>query len=306
MPQRLLPPGGRISIVAPSGVLDPEILNSGVAELIRAGFYVRIESHVLNHSEGVFSAPDSLRSADLARALSDPDVDVVWCARGGYGAMRTLDALGCYGGWREVFNQTDKVIVGFSDITVLHTAAAINNNIGLHAPMLKHIARHGADSPDVRATLDLLQGKPFSITRPALPGSRDGEACGKLIGGNLSILYSLAAADMMPCLDGAILFIEDLSEYRYHIDRMIRSLRMAGCLDNIRGLVVGQMTGMKDGATPFGRDAYQIVADAVTGLDIPVFVGYPAGHAPEENYPLVIGADCELSVRGGAATLSQG
>lgn len=306
MPQRLLPPGGRIAIVAPSGAIDPEILKSGVAELTRAGFDVRLEPHVLNHKEGVFAASDSLRAADLASALADPDVDVVWCARGGYGALRTLDALAEFGGWRQVFRDADKVVVGFSDITVLHAASALNSKVGLHGPMLKHIALHGVDSPDVQATLALLRGEPFSIARPALPGSRYGEAHGKLVGGNLSILYSLAAARMLPDLDGAILFIEDLSEYRYHVDRMMRSLRMSGSLDKISGLVIGQMTGMKDGATPFGRDACQIVADAVADLDIPVFVGYPAGHAPDENYPLVMGADCQLSVCGGMATLSQG
>lgn len=306
MPQRLLPSGGRIAIVAPSGAIDPEFLKSGVVELMRAGFDVRLAPHVLNHKEGVFAAPDSLRAADLASALADPDVDVVWCARGGYGALRTLDALDEFGGWRQVFSDTDKVVVGFSDITVLHAAAALNSKVGLHGPMLKHIALHGVGSPDVQATLALLRGEPFSITRPALPGSRDGQVRGKLVGGNLSILYSLAAARMLPDLNGAILFIEDLSEYRYHIDRMIRSLRMSGALDKISGLIVGQMTGMKDGATPFGSDAYQIVADAVSDLDIPVFIGYPAGHAPDENYPLVMGADCQLSVCDGTATLSQG
>lgn len=305
MRQRLLPRGGRIAIEAPSGTIDPEILKSGVAELEQAGFDVSLAPHVLNHSEGVFSAPDAMRAADLAAALADPDVDAIWCARGGYGAMRTLDALEPYGGWRKVFGQTDKLVVGFSDITVLHAAAAISSGLGLHGPMLKHIARHGIGSPDVQATLALLSGEPFSITRPALRGSRDGEACGRLIGGNLSIIYSLAAADMTPDLNGAILFIEDLSEYRYHVDRMMRSLRMAGLLRKIGGLIVGQMTNMKDGATPFGRDACQIVADAVADLDIPVFVGYPAGHATEENFPLVVGHDCQLRVSRGVATFSQ-
>lgn len=305
MSQRLLPNGGRIQIVAPSGAIDPEILQAGSAALKLAGFDVRLAPHVLNNKVGVFAATDNLRAADLANALADHEVDVVWCARGGYGALRTIEALGKFGGWQAVFRQTDKVVVGFSDITALHAAAALCGHVGVHGPMLKHIAIHGADAPDVRATLDILRGKPFSITRQAMPGSRDGEARGKLIGGNLSILYSLAAARMTPSLRGAILFIEDLSEYRYHVDRMIHSIRMAGLLNGLRGLIVGQMTNMKDGATPFGRDAYQIVSDSVADLDIPVFIGYPAGHAADENFPLVIGQGCQLSVSRGMATVSQ-
>lgn len=305
MRKRFLPPGGRIAIVSPSGLLADELLSGGVEALRAAGFAVDVMPHVQGFRSSVFSAPDIMRAADLAEALSRPDVDAVWCARGGYGAMRTLEALETRGGWSKVMSQTDKVIVGFSDITALHFAAVQCGGVGLHGPMLKHIATRGVGAPDVQATLSLLRGDEFSLSRQALPGSRDGEAEGTLIGGNLSIIYSMASTRLMPPPDGAVLFIEDLSEYRYHVDRMMRSLRFSGYLSRLSGIIVGQMTGMRDGATPFGADAFRIVADTVADYRYPVFVGYPAGHDPAENFPLLIGGRCRLRVRAGMATVWQ-
>lgn len=305
MTQRLLSAGGRIAIVSPSGTLAPELMEGGVATLTAAGYDVRIMPNAQGPREGVFSAPDALRAKDLADALLDPSVDVVWCARGGYGALRALDAMREFGGWRNIFSATDKMIVGFSDITALIAAADYCGKTSVHGPMLKHLANHGMASPDVRATLALLRGEEVTVERDAQEGSRDGWTEGRLIGGNLSILYSLAAAGMAPQPDGAILFVEDLSEYRYHMDRMMRSLRVSGFLERLSGVIVGRMTGMKDGATPFGRDAYQIVADAVADYGYPVFIGYPAGHADDENYPLHMGERCLLSVSGGVGRVRQ-
>lgn len=305
MSQRLLQPGGHIAVVAPSGHISGEYLHDGVEALRSAGFSVDLMPHVAGFSQGVFSASDAQRAEDLHLALSDPRYDAVWCTRGGYGAMRTLESLEPYGGWREVFVQTDKVVVGFSDITTLHSASTVVGKCGVLGPMLKHIATHGLSSPDVQATLAVLRGDGFSLSRPAMTGSRDGVAEGRVIGGNLSIVYSLAFTELLPPPDGAILFIEDLSEYRYHIDRMIRALRFSGYLSRLAGLVVGQMTGMRDGATPFGADAFQIIAEAVADYHYPLFIGYPSGHAPEENYPLVIGGHARLEVKDGLGTLIQ-
>ncbi len=307
MSQRLLPQGGHIAVVAPSGHISGEYLHDGVEALRSAGFTVDLMPHVVGFSQSVFSAPDAMRAADLHLALSDPRYDAVWCTRGGYGAMRTLEALEPYGGWRSVFSQTDKMVVGFSDITALHSASAALGKCGVLGPMLKHIATHGVDSPDVQATLSILRGDgfAFALSRPAMAGSRDGVAEGRVIGGNLSIVYSLASTPLLPSPDGSILFIEDLSEYRYHIDRMMRALRFSGFLSRLSGLVVGQMTGMRDGATPFGSDAFQIIADAVADYHFPVFIGYPSGHAPEENYPVIIGGHARLEVKDGLGTLIQ-
>ena len=304
MKQRLLSPGGTIAVVSPSGSIAPEFMDGGVSALRSLGYNVELMPNASGRATSVFSATDAERASDLALALSRPDIDAVWCSRGGYGAMRTLMALEPYGGWRRLFSQTDKLIVGFSDITALHSASVVTGGVGILGPMLKHIATHGTSSPDVEETLRAVTEGRATISYAPREGSTDGHAEGRLIGGNLSILYSLLSTPICPAPDGAILFIEDLSEYRYHIDRMVQALRFSGFLSKLAGVVVGQMTGMRDGATAFGRDAYQIVADAVAAYGYPVLLGFPSGHAPEENYPLILGSRAVLDVQGDAATLS--
>lgn len=275
-----------------------------MAALREVGFRVCVMPRAQGPAQGVFAASDAARALDLAAALSRPDIDAVWCARGGYGAMRTLMALDARGGWRSVFASTDKLIVGFSDITAIHSATVQCGGVGVLGPMLKHLALHGVSSPDVVATLDALQGKPINIRCVPLPGSVVGQAAGRLIGGNLSILYSMMSTPLMPSPDGCLLFIEDLAEYRYHIDRMMRSLRFSGFLSRLAGVVVGQMTGMKDGATPFGHTAYEVVADAVADYGYPVLLGFPSGHDPKENYPILLGAEGRLQVAEDEANLT--
>lgn len=304
MNQRLLTPGGTIAIVSPSGLIGTEYLDGGIRALTDMGYKTELMPNAMGPATSVFAADDARRAADLAEALSRPDIDIVWCTRGGYGAMRTLAALDAFGGWKKLFANTDKLIVGFSDITALHAAAATHGHAAIHGPMLKHLATHDATSPDIVETLRAVtEGRADVSCRP-LPGSRTGETRGRLIGGNLSILYSLLATDLCPSPDGAILFIEDLSEYRYHIDRMIQALRFSGFLSRLAGIVVGQMTGMRDGATPFGRTAYEIIADATADYPCPVLLGFPAGHDPAANYPLILGGDAVLSVGNSEATLS--
>lgn len=303
MRQRLLQQGGRIAIVSPSGAISADYMRGGIEGLRSMGYEVELMPHAEGCATSVFAATDDERAADLAEALRRDDIDVVWCARGGYGAMRTLMALERYGGWRRVFSETDKMVVGFSDITALHAAAASVGNVGILGPMLKHIAVHGISAEDVRLTLQSLTTGNIEVECVPHKGSTVGKAQGKVIGGNLSILYSLMATPVEPDAEGAILFIEDLSEYRYHIDRMMRSLKFSGFLKRLSGVIVGQMTGMRDGATPFGRDAYQIVADAVAEYGYPVLMGYPSGHAEQENYPLVIGAMAEMEVSAGRGVL---
>lgn len=304
MRYRTLKPGGTIAVVAPSGFLAPTLLRGGVEALRAAGYAVEVMPHVGVGPHGVYAATDEERASDLALALSSPDVDVVWCARGGYGAVRTLMALDAHGGWRRLFAETDKMVVGFSDITALHAAAATVGGMGVLGPMLKHLSAHGADSPDVAQTLRLLAGERVEVRSSPMEGSACGRAEGRLVGGNLSIIYSLLSSPIAPSPDGSILFIEDLAEYRYHIDRIMQSLRFSGFLSRLAGVVVGQMLDMKDGATPFGSDAYRIVADAVAGYGYPVLLGYPSGHDPAVNHPVLVGGRAVLDVTAGEASLS--
>lgn len=286
-----LPDGGRIAIVAPSGAIAPEYLDKGIALIQSKGYSVEVMPHVRDCRTGVFAATDAQRASDMEEAILRDDIDAIICARGGYGAVRTIQHMK-----KSVVQRCDKWLVGFSDITVFHSALTHYGIASIHGPMLKHIAVHGIDSDDVKKTFDLMRGKKVSVSCESALYSRSGKVSGKLIGGNLSLIYSLrrTAIDIAP--KGAILFIEDLSEYNYHIDRMMQNLKYSGVLAKLGGLVVGQMTDMKDGATAFGSDAYAIIADAVAQYDYPVLMGYPAGHADEVNMPLRMGGEATLRV----------
>lgn len=309
MHQRKLEPGAVIAIVAPSGALPEEYLHGAVDQFRSRGYEVRVMPHVCGPRCSVFAADDEARASDLMAALSDPDVSVVWCARGGYGAVRTLQAMARMFPAEgddplAIFAKSDKVIVGFSDITALNSAVVSRGGIALHGPMLKHIANYGLDAPDVAQTLDLLEGKALTHSVVPMPGSRKGTVTAKVVGGNLSLVSSLCQTPVEIDADGCILFIEDLNEYNYHVDRMIQNLRFAGKLSRLAGLVVGQMTGMKDGATPFGRNAYEVVADAVADYDFPVLIGFPAGHETGINHPIMLGATATLTVDDDSASLA--
>lgn len=284
--------GSKIAIIAPSGMLDVGYLHKAVTLLNSEGYEVEIMSHVEGYKTGVFSAGDEQRAQDLREAIEREDIDMILCARGGYGAMRTLQQLP-----EEVLKGCRKWIVGFSDITVIHSILSKHGIASIHGPMLKHIAVHGLDHDDIANMFRLMRGEQVSIEVSAHELTREGRAEGVMVGGNLSILYSLRGTPAEVDYRGKILFIEDLCEYRYHIDRMIQNLRYSGILEELSGLVVGQFTDMKDGATPFGQTAYEIIAEAVRGYEYPVLFGYLAGHAGDVNQPLVMGRRCRIEGR---------
>ncbi len=292
-----LKPGDRILLLSPSGNMAPEPVVTAVNVLRSQGYQVELSCHALGCA-GIFSGTDNERLADLQAALHRPDVAAIWCIRGGYGTMRIIDRLDFSG-----FMKHPKWLIGFSDITVLHAAFQKMGVTSLHGPMMKHISDNGAADLDLRRTIDLMQGRHSCVEAEAGLLSRCGHASGVLVGGNLSLLYALRGTpyDFIP--DGKILFIEDLCEYHYHLDRMMQNLRLGGVLERLSGLVVGQFTDMKDGATPYGADAYAIIAEAVGEYNYPVWFGFPAGH-DHPNRPLLLGATVSLSVEGGHGCLS--
>lgn len=294
----ILKPGDRILLLSPSGNTASEPVLAAANVLRSLSYQVELLRHALGCA-GIYSGTDDERLADLQSALDRPDVAAIWCIRGGYGTMRIIDRLDFSG-----FVKHPKWLIGFSDITVLHSK--LQNQLGivsLHAPMMKHISLYGADNDDVQRTLALMGGNHESVVAPAQVLSRCGTAKGVLVGGNLSLLYALRGTPFDFNPDGKILFIEDLCEYHYHLDRMLQNLRLGGVLDRLSGLVVGQFTEMKDGATPYGIDAYGIVADAVGGYDYPVWFGFPSGH-DYPNCPLMLGAQINISVCQGEGSLT--
>ena len=241
-----------------------------------------------------FSGSDEERAADFQRAINSRTCQAILFARGGYGTVRIIDQIDF-----KRFIKNPKWLIGFSDATVIHSHVHKNLTIEtLHGPMCLTIPKLNASSLDVlKAT---LFGERLSYSsskqQPSLEMlNRKGKATGALIGGNLSLLYALNGSVSDVDTTGKILFLEDVDEYLYHIDRMMMNLKRGGKLQNLAGLVVGGMTEMKDNDIPFGKTAEEIIADAVAEYKYPVFFGFPAGHV-QKNYPLIFGREATLTV----------
>ena len=251
-----------------------------------------------------FAGDDAHRTAVLQQCLDDPSVHAVVCARGGYGTVRIVDRLDF-----SAFARNPKWIVGYSDVTVLHSH--IRRTLGiqtLHATMPLNIPADAAKRsyPSTDSLRRALFGEALEYTIPTHRLDRQGTAHGPVVGGNLSILYSLCGSPSDIDTDGCILFIEDLDEYLYHIDRMMQNLRRCGKLKGLRGLLVGALSNMHDNTVPFGRTAEEIVLDAVADYGYPVCFSAPFGHIGTDNCALPLGREAVLTVTGQGATLSLG
>lgn len=287
---RFITEGATIGIVAPAGKIDRQIVEDAKEFLHRMGYKVVLGENVFN-THHQFAGSDENRTADLQHMLNSYDVDVIMCARGGYGTNRVINELDF-----TRFLQNPKWIVGYSDITVLHSA--LQNRLGvasIHGQMPKNFAGKKPDDSDIVNLFNILKGSLPEYELPPHPLNRPGEAEGELIGGNLSILYSLRGTSLDFDPHGKILFIEDVGEKLYHLDRMMMNLKNGGVLKCLRGLVVGQFTEMIDSETPFGGDANEIILDAVKEYNYPVLFDFPAGHV-KENQPLVLGKRVSMGV----------
>lgn len=236
-----------------------------------------------------FAGDDKLRIEDLQDQLDDPNVKAIWCARGGYGTVRIIDQIDF-----SKFLQKPKWILGYSDMTVIHSHL---NGLGvesLHAQTAVSIAKNTTETAD--SIREVIFGNPYSIEteNSDFPG-RSGNAKGEVVGGNLSIIYSICGSSSHLKTDGKILFLEDLDEYLYHIDRMMINLKRNGMLENLAGLIVGGLTDMHDNPVPFGKSAEEIIMDAVKEYDYPVCFNFPVGHI-EDNRTLIMGRKAELNV----------
>lgn len=236
-----------------------------------------------------YSGTDAERRADLQHMLNDPNIKAIVAARGGYGTVRIMDDLD----FRSLLD-APKWIVGFSDLTFLH--AQLNCNIGmesLHATMPIAFQKNSDDA--IQSLKDALFGNPLHYEFPSHPLNRNGNMQGEIIGGNLSILYSILGTKTILQTSNSILFLEDLDEYLYHVDRMVIAMKRAGKLKNLKGIIIGGMTEMKDNEITFGMNALEIVHEHVDEYDYPVCFGFPAGHVPD-NRAIVMGRQAKLSV----------
>ena len=290
----------KIKIVSPSGAIDPQYIDRATDVLRGWGYEVSEAAHARG-KVGRFAASDEERVADIAEALTDPAVDMILCARGGYGLQRIIDRI----------PPIHKPIIGFSDITALHMLAAQTGQATIHAMMCKGISETKGLSPSscVLHPSSFLQRalaqEPLHYELPAHPLNRAGKTKGTLIGGNLSVLYGLQGTAyglnerlrMKDERGGSplILFIEDVGERHYHIDRMMNNLRLSGVLANLSGLIVGQFNDCEDDPS-MGCTVYETIRRAVEPYHYPVVFNFPAGHV-EENMPLYLNAPVEMDVQ---------
>ena len=280
--------GDRIAVVAPAGKIDADTIDAACLVIESWGLEVVRGKHLFsNHYQ--YSAPDNERLSDLQEALDDAGIQAVLCARGGYGAIRMIDRLDFSN-----FKENPKWIIGFSDITVLH--AHIHANLGvetIHGTMAAGVRDGGPARDSLRSVL-FGENKPYATGTHPL--SIRGRAHGRLTGGNLAILAGLlgSASDLQT--DGKILFIEEVGEHLYRIDRMMWSLKRAGRLDRLAGLIAGSFTDIPDSAGDFGMDAYEIIHDHVKGYGYPVCFGFPAGHQAD-NRALIFGRTITLNIQ---------
>lgn len=286
--------GSRVAIVSPSGRIDRRLVEAAASFFAGRGFDVRVGRYACGEC-GAYSGTVSERLADIQEAFDDRDTRLVFCSRGGYGAVQLLDKIDF-----TRFLRSPKWVAGFSDVTALHAAVQRAGCLSLHAPMAKHIAECGCDA-EVARMLDVLSGKHEGLDVEAHPLNVPGRCEGVLRGGNLAVLAGLrgTAFDFPP--EGTVLFVEDVNERPYQIDRMFTNLRLGGVLDRIAGLVVGRFTGgERDGE--WQDEAYGAIARMMAGRGCPVCFGFPVGHVLC-NSPLVCGATVSLSVDGGGARL---
>ncbi|MBI2968822.1 MAG: LD-carboxypeptidase [Bacteroidetes bacterium] len=286
----VLTKGDKIAIVAPARKISLKEIKHAFRILEKWGFDVVPGKHLFGSCRQ-YSGTDEQRAADFQRAMDNPEIKAILCARGGYGCIRIIDRLDF-----SSFRRNPKWIIGFSDITALHSHIHTNYRIEtLHAPMGINIGI-GTESVDaVRRIMKVITGNPLRYSVKSHPLNRKGSATGELTGGNLSVLYSLRGTRSEIKTKGKILFLEDLDEYLYHIDRMMMNLKRGGMLENIAGLVIGTFTKMKDNKVPFGKTAYEIIADTIAEYNYPICFGFPAGHIKNNN-PLIMGRKVHLSV----------
>lgn len=283
-------PGALVGLVAPAGKIAPRFVELAEKYLDGIGMRHLRGKHVAG-SWHQFGGTDQQRADDLNSMLHNPEVDVVWCMRGGYGAVRLLDLVR--------FNcllESPKWLVGFSDITVFHALLQKEMRLAsMHGPMPKNLEDGVVADSGMDQLWQFLQGKwPVYPLKPH-PLNRCGQTSGRLVGGNLTILSMLKGSDLDFDPKGKILFLEEVGEYLYHLDRMMYGLKVAGKLDGLAGLVVGQMTDMQDDKTPFGASEYEIIAQVVESYDYPVLFGFPAGH-DKCNWPLLMGHKVKMEV----------
>ncbi len=292
--------GDTIGLVCPGGYMDIEKVEACVQALQDWGYLVRLGSTIGGVSTTYLSGTDEERLADFQQMLDDDEVKAILCARGGYGTSRIIDSIDF-----DKFKKLPKWIIGYSDITVLHAHIYSNYYISsIHAPMAGAFRDEGSKNEYVLSLKHVLEGKKIKYSCETHEFNRKGEAVGELVGGNLALMAHLIGSSSEMKTRGKILFLEDVGEYLYNIDRMMIQLKRSGKLKKLGGLIIGRFTDNKDTERPFAKTAYEIVRDIISEYDYPVCFGFPVSHE-KENLALKIGIGYKLKVGKGKVLLEE-
>lgn len=295
----IIPPflkaGDTVALVCTARKFFPEDAKPAIDLLESWGLKVKL-GNTIGLDNCQLGGTDNERAADFQAQLDDENVKAIWCARGGYGTVRIIDALDF-----SKFKKRPKWIMGFSDVTVLHSQLNIERVATLHSIMPFTVP----NAPEeVKDTLrKALFGETISYSIPSKSYDVKGTALGELVGGNISILYSLLGSKSAIDTKDKILFIEDLDEYLYHIDRMMYNLKRNGYFENVKGIIVGSMTDMHDNEIPFGQNEVQIITEIAKENRIPIAFQFPAGHQ-SDNRTLILGKQVDFEVNKSEVVLS--
>lgn len=277
----------KIAIAAPARWITKQDVDFAI-NWLRSHDMEPIYDDRLFATDFIFAGTDDFRAAVLQEYMDRPDIDAIWMARGGYGSIRIIDKLD----FTKVVEHR-KLLVGFSDTTVFHGKAQRLGIPSIHGSLAGYFDKKTPEA--MQSLYDAIMGKPLHYEWPAPTLSRPGEAEGVIVGGNLSVLYGMLGSNSFPETDGMILFIEEVDEYIYHVERMMYALRRAGKLQNLKALIVGGLTDIHDNPDPFGKPVEQAIFDVVKDYNYPVIFGFPAGHQPD-NRAIILGKEACFTI----------
>lgn len=290
-----LVPRDKIKIVSPAKGIEPSLVFEAKEYWEKQGFIVELGQFCIGKHH-YFSGTDQERTSDFQDALDNPEIKAIICARGGYGSIRIVDLIN----WSS-FIRNPKWIVGFSDITVFHQRLQHFGYPSIHATMPLNYKQNSKES--LKTLVDSLTGKLKEIKVKSHSKNILGKTKGILLGGNFSIVYSTLGTSDQPDYTGAVLFLEDLAEQLYHIDRMFYALQKSGIMNHISALIIGGFTDMQDTKLGFGKDLEGIIQDHISYRNIPLVFDFPAGHI-DDNRAMIFGKEVELNVQKDETTLS--
>jgi muramoyltetrapeptide carboxypeptidase len=279
--------GDTVGILATARKIDMATLQPAISLLESWGLHVVI-GRSIGKEEHQLAGADWLRATDLQEMLDNPKIKAIWAAKGGYGTVRIIDRIDF-----TAFRKNPKWIIGFSDITVLHSHVNNMNIETIHAMMA--VSALSASPNAIETFRKALFGEKLQYHLVPHAFNHKGSAKGEIVGGNLSVLYSIMGSKSEIDYKGKILFIEDLDEYLYHIDRMMMNLKRNGYFEGLKAVIVGGMTSMNDNDIPWGKDALEIIQDVLKDYKFPIIFNFPAGHI-KDNHALILGKVVTIDV----------